>query len=131
MPDGLVAYDNRSDWANMPLHEEDVIFVPAKDNVVKVLGEVQSPSTMAFQPGLKVKEYIERSAGLTPSADKKRIYVIHNNGQLDVVDTNYVPKADDEIVIPTRVQMNGWIFAKDIAEMVFKIAAVARIFTLN
>jgi protein involved in polysaccharide export with SLBB domain len=130
-PDGLVAYDDRSDWANMPLHEEDVIFVPAKDNVVKILGEVQAPSTMAFQSGLKVKDYIERSAGLTPSADKKRIYVIHNNGQLDVVDMRYVPLSDDEIVIPTRVQLNGWIFAKDIAEMLFKIAAVARIFTLN
>jgi protein involved in polysaccharide export with SLBB domain len=130
-PDGLVAYDSREDWSKIPLHEEDIIFIPTKDNVVKVLGEVQSPSTTSYKPGMKVKEYVKRAAGFTQSADKRRIYVIHNNGQLDVVDTGYVPQPDDEIVIPTKVQLNGWIFAKDVAEMLFKIATVARIFTLD
>jgi protein involved in polysaccharide export with SLBB domain len=54
--------------------------VPKISQEVTILGEVQSPTSHVFEPGLSRDGYIARSGGVTQKADRKRIYVVQANG---------------------------------------------------
>jgi polysaccharide biosynthesis/export protein len=64
----------------------DKLIVPKKTQDVTILGEVQSPTSHVYEPGLSRDDYIAKSGGTTQHADHRRIYVVRANG--DVVSGN-------------------------------------------
>src|SRR5271167_1677805 len=60
----------------------DKLLVPKKTQEITILGEVQSPTSHVYQPGLTRADYISRSGGTTQKADQKRIYVVRANGDV-------------------------------------------------
>ncbi|HUO00491.1 MAG TPA: SLBB domain-containing protein [Bradyrhizobium sp.] len=68
------------------LKDGDKLVIPKRTQDVTILGEVQSPTSHVFEPGLTRDDYIEKSGGTTQHADRKRIYVVRANG--DVVSGN-------------------------------------------
>jgi len=64
------------------LRDGDKLLLPKKTQEITVLGEVQSPTSHVFEPGLTRDEYIAKSGGTTQKADKKRIYVVRANGDV-------------------------------------------------
>jgi protein involved in polysaccharide export with SLBB domain len=129
-PKGLITFGDAPNFANFKLHEGDILYVPPVENVVKVQGEVNFPAAVAYKAGENLRYYITQSAGFTQSADKRRLYVIHNNGVLEKVSTRYVPQHDDELIVSTKLSGYGFMFTKDLAEIFFRAATAARIFAL-
>ena len=77
------AYKNPSGSIyDVVIKDGDKLIVPKKTQDVTILGEVQSPTSHVFQPGLSREDYIQRSGGTTQHADKKRIYVVRANGDV-------------------------------------------------
>jgi polysaccharide export outer membrane protein len=64
------------------LRDGDMLFMPKKTQEITVLGEVQSPTSYIFQPGLSRNDYIAKSGGATQKGDRKRIYVVRANGDV-------------------------------------------------
>jgi polysaccharide biosynthesis/export protein len=64
----------------------DKLVIPKKTQEITILGEVQSPTSHVFEPGLTRDDYIAKSGGATQKADRKRIYVVRANG--DVISGN-------------------------------------------
>jgi protein involved in polysaccharide export with SLBB domain len=64
------------------LKDGDALLVPKKTQEITILGEVQSPTSHVFQPGLTRDEYIAKSGGTTQKADRKRIYIVRANGDV-------------------------------------------------
>ncbi len=64
------------------LRDGDKLSVPKKTQEITILGEVQSPTSQVFQPGLTRDDYISKSGGVTQKADRKRIYVVRANGDV-------------------------------------------------
>jgi polysaccharide export outer membrane protein len=64
------------------LRDGDKLLIPKKTQEITILGEVQSPTSHVFRPGLTRDEYIARSGGTTQKADRKRIYVVRANGDV-------------------------------------------------
>jgi polysaccharide biosynthesis/export protein len=64
------------------LRDGDKLMIPKKTQEITILGEVQSPTSHVFEPGLSRDEYIARSGGTTQKADRKRIYVVRANGDV-------------------------------------------------
>lgn len=60
----------------------DKLVIPKKMQEITILGEVQSPTSHVYQPGLTRDEYIAKSGGPTQNADRKRIYVVRANGDV-------------------------------------------------
>jgi polysaccharide export outer membrane protein len=60
----------------------DKLIVPKKTQDITILGEVQSPTSHIFQPGLTRDDYIAKSGGSTQKADRKRIYVVRADGDV-------------------------------------------------
>jgi polysaccharide export outer membrane protein len=64
------------------VRDGDKLLVPKQSQEITILGEVQSPTSHVFQVGLTRDDYIARSGGATQKADRKRIYVVHANGDV-------------------------------------------------
>lgn len=64
------------------LKDGDKLVVPKKTQDVTILGEVQSPTSHVYAPGLTRDDYIEKSGGTTQHADRRRIYVVRANGDV-------------------------------------------------
>jgi len=64
------------------LKNGDKLLVPKKTEEITILGEVQSPTSHVYQPGLTRNDYISKSGGATQKADQKRIYVVRANGDV-------------------------------------------------
>jgi len=64
------------------LKDGDKLIVPKKTQEITILGEVQSPTSHVFEPGLTRDEYIAKSGGVTKKADKKHIYTVRANGDV-------------------------------------------------
>jgi polysaccharide export outer membrane protein len=64
------------------LKDGDKLIVPKKTQEITILGEVQSPTSHVFEPGLSRDDYIAKSGGTTQHADRKRIYVVRANGDV-------------------------------------------------
>ena len=64
------------------LRAGDKLIIPKKTQEITILGEVQSPTSLIFQPELTRDDYIAKSGGATQKADRKRIYVVRANGDV-------------------------------------------------
>ncbi|MGO9993743.1 MAG: SLBB domain-containing protein [Steroidobacteraceae bacterium] len=64
------------------LRDGDKLLVPKRTQEITILGEVQSPTSHVYRPGLTRDDYIARSGGATQKADQKRIYIVRANGDV-------------------------------------------------
>jgi protein involved in polysaccharide export with SLBB domain len=64
------------------VRDGDKLVIPKKTEDITILGEVQSPTSHVYEPGLTRDEYIAKSGGTTQNADRKRIYVVRANGDV-------------------------------------------------
>ena len=64
------------------VRDGDKLLIPKKTQEITVLGEVQSPTSHVYQPGLTRDDYVAKSGGATQNADNKRIYVVRANGDV-------------------------------------------------
>ena len=67
------------------VQDGDELYIPKRPNSISVVGEVLYSSTLGFDPGLEVSDYIDLSGGLKESADSERIFVIFPNGRSSLV----------------------------------------------
>jgi polysaccharide biosynthesis/export protein len=93
------------------LEDGDVLMVPGVIQSVTVLGEVQSPTSLLFDPSLDRDQYIARSGGMTRRADANRIYIVRANGMVEASGSRRWFQASqmqvqpgDTIVVPTDIE---------------------------
>jgi protein involved in polysaccharide export with SLBB domain len=130
-PPGLIALGTNVPDQDVVLQDGDVVRIPPNENLVKIQGEVIQTTAQTYEAGKSIKDYVAKSAGFTGNADKRRIYVIHNNGMLEQVDMKYQPRPNDEIIIPTKVSGYNWIIAQDVVSTLYQLAIAARVFVIN
>lgn len=66
--------------ADVPLQNEDVLFIPSKENknqnlTLKIYGEVYYPGQYQYAEGMTVEDFILQAGGLTESASKKTVTI--------------------------------------------------------
>lgn len=72
----------QDDNADILLEDGDVLFVPAKQNSINVIGQVQLATSHLIHNGFDAFDYVELSGGAKQQADLDRIYVIKANGRV-------------------------------------------------
>ncbi|MCO4800231.1 MAG: SLBB domain-containing protein [Colwelliaceae bacterium] len=92
---------------DVTLENGDVLYIPAKQNSVNVVGQVQVASSHIHKKGLTALEYVGLSGGIKKQADDDRIYVIKANGAVEIPnDGNWFSSTDnslkpgDTVVVP-------------------------------
>lgn len=89
------------------LENGDVLYVPAKQNTINVVGQVQVATSHLYQPGLTAFDYVDLSGGSKKQADDNRIYIIKANGAVEIpnsgnwfASSNNELKPGDTVVVP-------------------------------
>ncbi|QCP03335.1 sugar transporter [Salinivibrio kushneri] len=77
------------DVANIMIENGDKLYVPPKNPVVSIMGEVQFTSNQLFEPGMTVSDYIESAGGTKQQADTDRIYVVRADGSVMMPNNSY------------------------------------------
>ncbi|KJY78497.1 sugar transporter [Vibrio coralliilyticus] len=78
LPEALAGNSN----ADIIVEKGDKLYVPARQPVVSVMGEVQFSSNHTFTPGMTIEDYISSAGGTKKQADTDRIYVVRADGSV-------------------------------------------------
>ena len=82
-PNGRVVINLLND-ASIDLYtikEGDELFVPERNNVVYVYGEISSEGAVMYSDNQDVEFFVEKSGGYKKFADNESIYILHPNGE--------------------------------------------------
>jgi protein involved in polysaccharide export with SLBB domain len=94
------------------LEEGDVLTIPQRKSEVRITGEVLFPTQVVYEEGMDIEDYLNRAGGLTSQADKRKIYVLYQNGNAGrttkyLVGKKYpVINPGAEIIIPKKPENN-------------------------
>lgn len=124
------------------VEDGDVIFVPKKNQAVKVRGEVLFPTQFAFQEGRNMKYYIDKAGGFTSNAVRRKSFVVGANGSARRVThflfiKNYPGiNSGDEIFVPQvdrskKGLSTGEVIGITTAAVSFASVVIALINSLN
>ncbi|MDD2341539.1 MAG: SLBB domain-containing protein [Tolumonas sp.] len=75
--------------ADVMLENGDKVYIPSMQNVISIMGQVQYPSSQAFDASFSMDDYIERAGGTKKQADTDRTYVIKADGSVMLPSSNY------------------------------------------
>lgn len=119
---------NTSDY-KIPLEDGDRLHVPSLQNSISVIGEVQQPLSLIFQPELDYWEYVKKSGGTTLNADEDRIYIVRASGDVVMPETSsWFSRAQtemapgDTIVVPLHPEkVDQVVLWKDLSQIMYQI----------
>ncbi|MFH1854541.1 MAG: SLBB domain-containing protein [Candidatus Omnitrophota bacterium] len=107
------------------LEDGDALTVPQTTSGITIMGSVNNPTSIPFEPGKGIEYYLRKTGGLTKHADKRGIYVIKANGE--AVSKFMMSKSVERgatIVVPQEFRY--WTppgqLLKDTVEMLSRIA---------
>lgn len=80
-PKGQVVISNKDDINQIVLQEDDTIYIPTKDNIVIVQGEVSMPGAFTHVTDSDIEDYIEMAGDLSARADSSRVILVAANGK--------------------------------------------------
>ena len=63
------------------IKEGDELFVPERNNVVYVYGEISSEGAVMYSDNQDVEYFVEKSGGYKKFVDNESIYILHPNGE--------------------------------------------------
>lgn len=95
------------------LENGDIVYIPKKNQAVKVRGEVLFPTQFAFRENRSMKYYIDQAGGFSSNALKRKAFVLGANGNARKVRhflffKSYPSiKAGDEVFVPKKPERKG------------------------
>lgn len=95
------ALENPGCASDIVLQENDSIYVPQLNNVVKVSGEVLLPNTIAYEEGKSLRYYISQAGGINFQGKKSMAFVVYPNGQVSKAGKGKILPGC-EIVVPKK-----------------------------
>jgi protein involved in polysaccharide export with SLBB domain len=73
-------------WENtakdIELRAGDTLLIPKRPDFVMVSGQVYNPVAVGYVPGRDLDWYLRKAGGVTPSGNRKDIYVLHADGSI-------------------------------------------------
>lgn len=125
-PTGKIVVSRGGVPEDVMLEDGDKIVVPTVSNIVFVNGEVAMPQAIVHKDGMAYKDYVESAGGFGPRADKAKVLVRKVNGEVADAEKIAIDGGDEIIVLP-KVYANNLQFAKDITDVLYKIAIAAAV----
>jgi protein involved in polysaccharide export with SLBB domain len=98
---------------NLILSDGDSLYVPIYSGVVRVVGAVNSPVTVAYVPGKDILYYVGAAGGATIHGDDGRSFVTQANGKVESIHHHFllpssvpVARPGSTIMVPTKPPPN-------------------------
>lgn len=125
-PKGQVVLNPES-FSNVILEQGDVLNIPEKTSVIMVHGEVMFPNAVEWQNGMSARDYIDQVGGFTQKSNKSKVIIVHQNGESELVKSNYQLRQGDEIMVLPKVSSKGVEVARGLTQILYQIAIAAKV----
>ncbi len=132
-PKGQVVIHNRQSFSETYLEDGDQIYIPRKNNIVLVQGEVSFPGAHTHMEGKTVFDYIALAGDFSERADTNRVLLIRKNGSVLKCDGTKGMKKQtvekgDSILVFSKLEGKTLQVTKDITQILYQIAIGAGVF---
>ena len=118
---------NKNNLDNIILEQGDIVSIPERTSVTLISGEVMFPNAVAWAPQLKADQYINQVGGYTQKSNKSKIIVIHQNGESELVKSNYAVKQGDEIMVLPKVSTKNVEIGRGLTQILYQLAIAAKV----
>ncbi|MDK9694057.1 MAG: polysaccharide biosynthesis/export family protein [Sulfurimonas sp.] len=132
-PKGQVVINKATDLSNIILEDKDEIYIPMKNHMVIVQGEVMLPSAQSFVKEMSFEDYIKSCGGYNFRADENNVLIIKQNGKVlsynpsSWTDEKYSVEPGDNILVLGKVETKSLQVVKDITQILYQIAVGAAV----
>ena len=128
-PKGRVMIAKADDRADLMLENGDIIFIPSRDGLVLVAGEVMFPNAIAYNDAYDVDDYVEQAGGYSNKANARRVVIAHQDGSFTHAEgrakrAKYVQPGDEIMVLPEVDSKKRQIF-KELTQILYQVAVSA------
>jgi protein involved in polysaccharide export with SLBB domain len=109
------------------LQQGDQVVIPDQMFTVKVLGHVGFPTSLVYEDGLKINDYVDMAGGYLEKSDKDRTRVVWPNGMSLPNKGSSKVVAGSTIIVPVEPPDEGkdtWETIRDISSIVASLATV-------
>lgn len=129
-PLGKVIVADNGKVANIQLEQGDIVYIPAKSDLIHVGGEIIMPQALVYNKNATIEDYIAWSGGFSERANYEKIMVIHPNGMIEFNNTKDMfygmqLQPGDQILVLPKVDDKLMQSVKDITQIIFQIAVAA------
>jgi len=112
------------------LRDGDRLLIPRTQQEISVIGEVNRATSHLHRRGASVGDYIGRSGGYTPSADRNNVFIIRSNGEVVAYgDSRWFfqqgarIEPGDSIVVPFNARQSNYLVVwRNISQILFNIS---------
>ncbi|MCP4748913.1 MAG: polysaccharide export protein [Desulfobacteraceae bacterium] len=129
-PRGQIIINEKTSFKEIIIEDGDQIYIPRKNNIIVVQGEVAFPGAHTYVKNKNLKEYIEQSGGLNERANKKRILLVRASGKVLKCDSwfklkNTKVNGGDSILVLPKLKGKYLQVGKDLTQIIYQIAVGA------
>jgi protein involved in polysaccharide export with SLBB domain len=133
-PRGQIVISNRSESDSIVLQDGDALYIPTKNNIVIVQGEVALPGAFTYVDGYSLDDYIDMAGDMSSRANKERVLVIRANGKAEKYDAslfalNSKPRIEqgDSVLILPKAEDRTLMTAGVVTQILYQIAIAAKV----
>ena len=109
------ALQNPGSHYDVILEAGDQLFIPQQQSTVKISGDVMFPNAVVYEPGKKLKHYIEQAGGYGQTAKKNHAYIVYMNGTVAKAKGNTPIEPGCQIIVPSKPKNSGTDWSKILA----------------
>lgn len=124
-PMGVVVTETGGEQVNLLLEDGDVVVIPRRTNLVRVVGEVTITNAVMYRPDLRVADYVRMAGGYTPRADESHVIVRRASAEIVFGDNDTRLYPGDELIVPPHIQDQWLQNGIDVATVFAQIAVAA------
>jgi len=124
------ALKNHRSKHNVVLFAGDSLYVPEEPKTVTVMGQVGFPTSLVYDKGWSIGDYIDHAGGTTQKADKSQIRVVYTTGAAARVkrfwfDPDVLPGS--KIIVPEKEEKEGIAWGSVVRDSASLLASVATV----
>ena len=121
VPSGRLVVASNGTVADILLQQGDTISIPRRSDSVLLSGEIFATQAILYRESFRARDYISLAGGFTDQAEKRRLVVIHANGEV-TTDKNPVVRPGDEVIVMPKVPTKNLQLASILADILYKVA---------
>jgi hypothetical protein len=133
-PKGQVIINNSTDLSSVILEDGDKIFIPKKNQVVVVEGEVSLPNAQTFVSDYTVEDYIKSCGGYSPRANEEKVLLVKKNGRVITYNASswwgehsFAVEPGDSILVLGKVDSKNIQITSSVTQILYQIAVGAAV----
>lgn len=109
----------------------DELYIPEEQSVVKISGDVMFPNAVVYEPGKKLKYYIDQAGGYGQRAKKGKAFIVYLNGKVAKAKGSTPIEPGCQIIVPSKPNTSNtdWTKILTFATSFSSVAAMAATIT--